>query len=112
MQKFRLAALTIAVVGFAASANAQTIVGTDVITNTTWGGAANPSPIILQQPIFVKAGATLTILPGTIVRGQPRSGPVVDGSTVGTPGALIITQNGRLVANGAANNPIVMTTAG
>ncbi len=111
MQKFRLAALTIAVVGFAVGANAQTIVATDVITNTTWGGAANPSPIILQQPIFVKSGATLTILPGTIVRGQPRSGPVVAGSTVGTPGALIVTQNGRIVANGAANNPIIMTTA-
>lgn len=56
MQKFRLAALTLAVVGLAAGANAQTIVSTDVITNTTWGGGANPSPIILQNPIFVKAG--------------------------------------------------------
>ncbi|MEX2207232.1 MAG: hypothetical protein WEF50_13465 [Myxococcota bacterium] len=112
MQKLRLAALTIAVVGLAAAgANAQTVVSANVTTNTTWGGAANPSPIILQNPIFVKSGATLTILPGTIVRGQPRSGPVVEGSTVGTPGALIVTQTGRIVANGSAAAPIVMTTA-
>ena len=44
---------------------------TDITTNTTWG-SGQPSPIILQQPIFVKNGATLTILPGTIIRGQPR----------------------------------------
>ena len=100
----------LALAGFAASAGAQTVVNTDVTTNTTWGNATNPSPIILDRPIFVK-NATLTILPGTIVRGQPRSGPVVAGSTAGTPGTLIVTQTGRIVANASAANPIIMTTA-
>ena len=113
MQRVRLVrlALALAVAGAAGSAGAQTVVSTDVTTNTTWGGGANPSPIILQKPIFVKNDAILTILPGTIVRGQPRSGAVVAGSTVGTPGVLIVTQNGRLVADASASNPIIMTTA-
>jgi hypothetical protein len=88
------------------SADAQTVVSTDVTTNTTWNGV-----IVLTKPIFVKSGATLTIDPGTIVRGQPRTAAVLAGSTVGTPGALVVTQDGQIVANGTANNPIIMTTA-
>jgi hypothetical protein len=115
MRKGYVAAL---LAGFAASANAgQTIVAADVVTNTVWGDDVPcgvpgcEDEMILQLPIFVKGGATLTILPGTIVRGQPRSGPVVPGSTLGTPGALIITQTGRLVADASASSPIIMTTA-
>jgi hypothetical protein len=111
MKKNLVALLAFALAGFAGSAGAQTFVSANVTTNTTWGGGANPSPIILQNPIFVKGGATLTILPGTIVRGQPRSSAVVPGSTVGTPGALIVTQTGRIVANGSPTTPIIMTTA-
>ena len=85
------ALVAFALAGLAANAGAQTVVTANVTANTTWGGAANPSPIVLQNPIFVTNNATLTILPGTIVRGQPRTGPVIVGSTVGTPGALIVT---------------------
>lgn len=101
-----LAVFTITVVGLAAGASAQTIVSADVTTDTTWSGE-----VILEVPIFVRDDATLTILPGTLVRGQPRSGPVVPGSTVGTPGALIVTQTGRIIADASASNPIIMTTA-
>jgi hypothetical protein len=87
-------------------ADAQTVVSTDVVTDTTWSGV-----VVLTKPIFVKSGATLTINPGTIVRGQPRTAAVLAGSTVGTPGALVVTQNGQIVANGTANSPIIMTTA-
>jgi hypothetical protein len=111
MQKLRLAALAIAALGFTAGANAQTVVSANITTNTTWGGAANPSPIILQNPIFVKDGATLTILPGTLVRGQPRQSVNSPGSPGGYPGALVITQSGRIIAAGAASSPIIMTTA-
>jgi hypothetical protein len=110
MRKAMLA-VALGCAGIAGAASAQTVVSADVTTNTTWGGAANPSPIILQQPIFVKNGAILTILPGTIVRGQPRTQTQVPGVVTGTPGALIITQSGRLVAEGSASNPIIMTTA-
>jgi hypothetical protein len=111
MQKRTLVALVLAIAGLAGGASAQTVVNADVTANTTWCGGANPGPIILQRPIFVKNGATLTVLAGCIVRGQPRTGAVVPGSTAGSPGALIVTQNGRLVANGNAGNPIVFTTA-
>jgi hypothetical protein len=111
MKSKKLMAIAVALAGAASGASAQTLVNTDVTTNTTWGGAANPSPIILQRPIFVKNGAILTILAGTDVRGVPRSGPVVSGQTAGTPGALIVTQAGRIVANGSSGSPIVFTTA-
>jgi hypothetical protein len=111
MKSRNLVAIAIALAGAAGGASAQTLVNADVTVNTTWGGGANPSPIILQKPIFVKNGAILTILAGTDVRGITRTGPVVPGSTVGTPGALIVTQNGRIVANGSSASPIVFTTA-
>jgi len=82
------------------------VVSTNVTTNTTWSGT-----VILQQPIFVKNGAILTILPGTIVRGQPRTAAVAAGVTAGTPGALIVTNNGRIIADGSPTNSIIMTTA-
>jgi hypothetical protein len=112
-------ATALALVGFADGASAQacgTIVGVNdgtpandnIAADTTWGGAANPSPICLESPIFVQDGVTLTILPGTVVRGQPRR--AVAGAVAGTPGALIVTQGAKLVADGTVNAPIVMTT--
>ncbi|MEZ4279750.1 MAG: PEP-CTERM sorting domain-containing protein [Myxococcota bacterium] len=102
-----LGALT-AVLGaaFAGNAGAQTVVSSDVVVDTTWSGT-----VILQQPIFVKDGAQLTIEEGTIVRGQPRTGAVVPGVVAGSPGALIVTNNGTIIANGTDTNPIIMTTA-
>jgi hypothetical protein len=111
IRKLNAAALALALVGGASVAMAQTVVSTDITTNTTWGNAANPSPIILQATLFVKNGAILTILPGTIVRGQPRQAAVVPGSTAGAPGALIVTQNGRINAVGTPTSPIIFTTA-
>lgn len=106
-----LSTLTLASLGFVAGASAQTSVSSNITTNTTWGSGGNPSPIILEGVIFVNNGATLTILPGTIIRGQPRTAAVTPGVTTGSPGALVITQNGRLVANGTSTNPIIFTTA-
>src|SRR5258706_12546203 len=111
IRKLNAAALALALVGGASVAMAQTVVSSDITTNTTWGGAANPSPIILQATLFVKNGAILTILPGTIIRGQPRQGTVIPGSTAGAPGALIVTQNGRINAGGSPSSPITFTTA-
>lgn len=110
MKRILLAGLGLALAAVTGEASAQTSVGADVTTNTTWNLAG--SPYILQQPIFVKNGATLTIAPGVIVRGQPRTAAVQPGVTTGTPGALIVTRDGRLVADGgAANTRIIMTTA-
>lgn len=66
---------------------------------------------ILGRPIFVKNGGTLNIEEGTIVRGQPRTAAVLAGSTVGTPGAIIVTRTGTIQATGTLSDPIIMTTA-
>lgn len=93
-----------ALLASASALSAQTLVTADVTTDTIWSGE-----IVLDGPIFVKSDATLTILPGTIVRGQPRRGA---GAAVGTaPGTLIVTQAGRIEALGNVTDPIIFTTA-
>ncbi|MFT6058637.1 MAG: hypothetical protein ACJAS5_000058 [Lentimonas sp.] len=82
--------------------HAQTVVSSNVTSDTTWSGT-----VVLDGTIFVKNNAALTILPGTIVRGQPRSAA----GTVGAPGSLIVTQNGQIFASGNAANEIIFTTA-
>ena len=72
----------------------QTTVGTDITTNTTWSGV-----ILLQNKVYVKNNATLTILPGTIIRGDLQ-----------TQGTLIITRGSKLIADGSQTNPIVFTS--
>ncbi|MFI5320465.1 MAG: hypothetical protein ACHQ6V_12890, partial [Myxococcota bacterium] len=120
MRKQLLALMAAAVLGGASAANASAAncgatdvpqlwpawPAGDITANTTWTGT-----IVLQSPVFVKNGATLTITPGTIVRGQPRQALFVAGQTAGSPGALIVTQNGRIVADATAGNSIIMTTA-
>lgn len=100
-------AMILAAVVTTTATSAGTLVTSDVVSNTTWGGGANPSPIILDTTIHVTSGATLTILPGTIVRGNPRSAS----GAAGAPGSLIVTKDGRI--NAAANpaNEIIFTTA-
>jgi len=100
----------LAVVGLAGTASAQvTSVAADVVADETW--CDDETDMVLERPIFVTGGATLTILPGCIVRSQPRTGPVVVGAVAGTPGALIVTRDGRINAVGQPTNPIVFTTA-
>lgn len=84
------------------AANAQTVVSSDITTDTTWSGT-----VVLDGTIFVKNNAALTILPGTIVRGQPRSAA----GAAGAPGSLIVTQSGQIFAAGNAGNEIIFTTA-
>ncbi|MBI2272076.1 MAG: T9SS type A sorting domain-containing protein [Bacteroidetes bacterium] len=71
-------------------------VSADITANTTW---TTGSIILLQNKIYVKNGATLTIQPGVIIRG--------DNATAGT---LIITQGAKINAQGTASNPIVFTS--
>ena len=102
MRNHWIAPLALALAGLAGSAGAApTSVSADITSSITWGGAppGTPTriactladPIVLENPIFVKNGATLTVLAGCVVRGQPRTAAVLAGSTVGTPGALIVT---------------------
>lgn len=71
-----------------------TTASTDITTNTTWSGV-----VLLQNKVYVKNNATLTILPGTIVRGD-----------AATQGSLIVTKGSKLIADGTAASPIVFTS--
>ncbi|HLP55597.1 MAG TPA: T9SS type A sorting domain-containing protein [Fluviicola sp.] len=71
-----------------------TTVSTDITSDVTWTGV-----ILLQNKIYVKNNATLTIAPGTIIRG--------DGAT---QGSLIITKGAKIMAEGTAVSPIVFTS--
>ncbi len=71
-----------------------TTVSTDVLTNTTWSGVVK-----LQNKIYVKNNATLTILPGTIIRGDKL-----------TQATLIVTRGAKIYANGTAANPVIFTS--
>ncbi|MBL7891791.1 MAG: T9SS type A sorting domain-containing protein [Bacteroidia bacterium] len=70
----------------------------NITTNTTW--TAN-NTYLLQGQIYVKNGATLTIEPGTVIRG--------DYSSVGA--GLFITTGSRIMAIGTISKPIVFTSS-
>lgn len=59
--------------------------------------------------MYVQDGATLTIEPGTVIRGKREV-------TIARPGipqlvsALWVTRGGRLIANGTRENPIIFTS--
>ncbi|KAF0094807.1 MAG: hypothetical protein E1N59_1542 [Puniceicoccaceae bacterium 5H] len=84
------------------SAFGLTVVSSDITSDTTW--TTTGAPYILEEPIFVQDGATLTIQPGVVVRGQPRNGTAVAGS-------LLVARTGRIEAEGTSTNPIIFTTA-
>ncbi len=87
-----------------AGASAAVIeVTSDITSDTTWTSA---NDYVLTDIIYVKNGATLTINPGTIIRGEPE-----DGSAPYTPGALVVTRTGQIDAEGTPSAPIVFTTA-
>lgn len=132
MRRNLVLAAALALAGIAGHANAQTCIGANdagecpatalttnpIVTNQTWTtGPANPAqgifscPIVLNEPVFVKSGGTLNIAPGCVVRGQPRQAAVAMGVTAGTPGALIVSQTGKINAVGTPTNPIIFTTA-
>ena len=66
----------------------------DITTNTTLSGT-----VLLQNKVYVTNGATLTILPGTIIRGD-----------LSTQGTLIITKGCKIIADGTETQPIVFTS--
>jgi hypothetical protein len=67
-----------------------------ITSNTTW--TAN-NTYLLSGIIYVNSGATLTIEPGTIIRG-----------TTGTNSSLLIARGGKLIAEGTQCKPIVFTS--
>ena len=66
--------------------------GLHITASETWSGVVK-----LDGWVYVDAGATLTIQPGTIIRGTSKS-------------VLVIERGGKINATGTKNNPIVMTS--
>jgi len=79
---------------------ADIVVSNDVTASTTW---LSSNVYKLDRLILVKNGATLTIQPGTVIRGLP-VGPVPS-----EPGSLLICRGAKINAQGTAANPIVFT---
>ncbi|MBI4892899.1 MAG: hypothetical protein HY821_19910 [Acidobacteria bacterium] len=71
----------------------------NIESDTTW----TPDKLYrLSGVVYVRNNATLTIKPGTLVMGQPGSQP---------PSVLVVTRNGKIMAEGTRSRPIIMTSA-
>ncbi|HRH37881.1 MAG TPA: hypothetical protein PK760_06020, partial [Flavobacteriales bacterium] len=67
-----------------------------ITTNTTW---TSSNKYLLVGFVYVEDGATLTIEPGTVIKGDKA-----------TKGSLIVKRGGKLMADGTASQPIVFTS--
>ncbi len=77
-------------------ATTDVIAAGDITTNTTL--TAN-KVYLLDGWVYVKSGATLTIEPGTIIRGSKAN-----------KGALIIEKGAKIIAEGTTAQPIIFTS--
>ncbi len=68
-----------------------------ITTNTTW---TSNNVYLLQGVVYVLNGVTLTIEPGTVIRG--------DNATPNS--SLLVARGGKLIAEGTVCNPIVFTS--
>lgn len=94
--------------GLAAPAGAATINITANITPASPASLMNwtaDNEYVLGTVVYVEAGVTLTIEPGTVVRGMP------DSTTPGVndPGTLVITRGAKIFALGTKLKPIIFT---
>lgn len=78
--------------------------GSEVTISGTLGASqhwSNQCTYLIDGTTFVAAGNTVTIDPGTTVKGR---------KTASSPSSLIFLRDSRLVADGTAANPIVFTS--
>jgi len=98
---------TLAAVGIAGIASAQivptVVVNSDIATSTVWGP---PNIYELDGEIHVLDGATLTILPGTVIA----SDTVVAFPGTSGPASLSVDRGAMIIANGTRTQPIVFTS--
>lgn len=117
MRKFNLLLLSLMMVGFIAcddddddngdpnggnggnGGDNTNMVSENVTSNTTW---SSDKVHILADRVSVTDGATLTIEPGTIIKGEAGTG---ENAT-----ALVVAMDGKIDAEGTADEPIIFTT--
>jgi hypothetical protein len=98
-----LALLSLFVLAPHASAQAPTVTVTnDVAANATWTA---DNVYLLDGLIYVRPGATLTIQPGTIIKGRAVPSPATGDLASG----LVVMVDADLIADGRADAPIIMT---
>jgi hypothetical protein len=122
-RKFVNLALAVATAVFAAGSAGAAVVRTkDILsgcgsssgcvvgTDTTFLGT---NEYVLDGPVFVVSGATLTIESGALVRGQPRYDGAVEGEARGTAGSIVVTRAGKIDAEGLPTQAgvIIFTSA-
>ncbi len=73
-----------------------TVEAGNITTNTTW---TKNNVYLLNGFVYVKAGATLTIEAGTVIRGDKAN-----------KGALIVEKGAKIIAEGTVAEPIVFTS--
>jgi hypothetical protein len=105
MSKGILAAVTLAGAASAIAGNVYYgagpgAVAAHITANTTW---TSGNVYYLQDPVFVKDGAVLTIQPGTVIRGTQSTG------SGDFPGALVVSRGSKIHAVGTPTQPIIMT---
>ena len=88
--------LTCALIIAASGVNAQIIKSGNITTSETW---TSNNIYLLNGWVYIKAGVTVTIQPGTVIKGDFAS-----------QGALIVERDGKLIADGTADEPIVFTS--
>jgi len=79
--------------------NGNLVITDNISTNTTW---TKDNVYQLAGRITVEDGATLTIEPGTVIKGEAGSGASAT--------ALLIARGGKLMAEGTAQEPIIFTS--
>ena len=86
--------------GNGGSEDCPTVDVTGTITsNTTW---TNDNIYVLNQKVVVNSGFTLTIEPGTIIKGTPGTGSLAS--------ALIVARGAQINAAGTPSQPIIFTS--
>jgi hypothetical protein len=92
MKKFLL--MSMIIVGGVLGLHAQVTVSGDITANTTWTN--NNIYMLTGGFVYVTNNATLTIEPGTIIKGNAST--------------LVITRGAKLIADGTQTQPIVFTS--
>ena len=82
-----------------APAENEVVITGNITSNTTW---TNDKIWILGSRVSVTSGATLTIEPGTIIKGQAGTGANAT--------ALVIARGAKINAVGTATSPIIFTS--
>jgi hypothetical protein len=92
-------------------AKAETVnVTTDVTADSTWYAT---NTYVLRTVVYVDNGATLTIEPGTVVKGGTNSATLIPRQDIpNLVSALWVTRGAKLMAVGTAQKPIIFTYEG